>query len=306
MKREEELLRQACAEIAQEEADQLERGLTPSDIRQAEQAYRRHRKKALSLIRRSAKTTRPIRVYLSAAAAAAVIFAAVYVSLNHSAPDPVTVSQPPTASVAPYYSPVPTAEPSPAPTSIPPTESPVFTDIPTTSPTKTPNSATTELVSPTFGEAPEVTPTQTPVPAWTPSPAPTQTPAPTATPEPAPTAQAPEDALPEGWTGSYFPALWLSGAHFSQQNAGDGWRSVVCEFEEGQWEFTEYDTAEMVAVPQNAAVSYVQWNDIVALRTEDAEGVTLAWTQEGRSFSLRCTAGDGEDIAKSVKKIPAQ
>ena len=198
MKREEELLRQACAEIAQEEADQLERGLTPSDIRQAEQAYRRHRKKALSLIRRSAKTTRPIRVYLSAAAAAAVIFAAVYVSLNHSAPDPVTVSQPPTASVAPYYSPVPTAEPSPSPTSIPPTESPVFTDIPTTSPTKTPNSATTELVSPTFGEAPEVTPTLTLVPTRTPSPAPTQTPAPTATPGPEETVTPGYDTLRPG------------------------------------------------------------------------------------------------------------
>ena len=52
MKREEDWLRDACAELAEEETDQWERSLSAEDIRQAEDAYRRHGKTARSLIRR--------------------------------------------------------------------------------------------------------------------------------------------------------------------------------------------------------------------------------------------------------------
>ena len=51
MKREEDWLRQACEEAAREETQALERRLSRAQIRQAEETYQHHRRKALALIR---------------------------------------------------------------------------------------------------------------------------------------------------------------------------------------------------------------------------------------------------------------
>ena len=66
-----------------------------------------------------------------------------------------------------------------------------------------------------------------------------------------------------------------------------------------------------VAVPEDAAVSYVQIADgIIALRSETAEGVTLAWDQEGQTLSLSISGHplDGDALlasAQSVEKVTA-
>ena len=73
MNRGDDLLRQACAQLAQEEAEQLEAGLSRAQIRQAEEAYRRHRLRALRTIaRRTKKPLSSSRVFLRVAAAAVV------------------------------------------------------------------------------------------------------------------------------------------------------------------------------------------------------------------------------------------
>ena len=51
MKREDELLREACAEIAREETEALNRSLTLEEIRRAESVYQEHRETALRKIR---------------------------------------------------------------------------------------------------------------------------------------------------------------------------------------------------------------------------------------------------------------
>ena len=58
-------------------------------------------------------------------------------------------------------------------------------------------------------------------------------------------------------------------------------------------------------VPDGELVSYIQWDGIVALRMEDDAGVTLAWVQDGRSFSLRTDAENAEEMAQSVRKTAA-
>ena len=52
MKQTDDLLREACAELAEEETDALEQSLNRTAIREAEEVYRHHRPKALRLIRR--------------------------------------------------------------------------------------------------------------------------------------------------------------------------------------------------------------------------------------------------------------
>ena len=110
MKREEDWLKEACAQLAQEEADQMESSLTRSEIRQAEEAYRRHRGRALSLIARRTGQGGGWARYWTAAAALLVIGLALYFSIRPESPDPVKLAQIPTASVAPSFSPAPTIE----------------------------------------------------------------------------------------------------------------------------------------------------------------------------------------------------
>ena len=358
MKREEELLRQAFEELAQEEADELESSLSRSEIRQAEDLYRRHRRTALSLIRKNTrKASSPVYTYLRIAAAVAVVIGLVIFSLNRSQPDNIIQVQPPTASVAPYYSPAPTDSPTPIETSTPftpeptvipaedsqgetiPTEAPIFdieetvsptftpnltespaalptnisqaTETPTEAPTSTPTLRPTDAPTSAPTEAPTEKPSPVPTAEPTETPAPTPTIEPTATPEPViptdppvPTAvPVPAAAsVPEGWSGGYFP-FSLPAEGTAVLETGDGWQRITWQSGNQEWIFTEYDGDELLDVPENAEISYVQWDDIVALRMEDSSGVTLAWVQDGRSFSLRSSAGDELALAQSVKRI---
>ena len=178
MKREEDWLREACGELAEEEIDQLAQGLTPDERRQAETLYRRHKKIALSLLRR--KSARSAAApYLRAAAILALLLGAVYFSLRQSQPEKVPFTQAPAITVAPYYTDVP----SPVPVPLVPTAAP------------TPESAPT---------APPIPITATPAPTATPTPTPAPTPEPTATPEPEAFVS---HRPPVGWTGNYFPTV---------------------------------------------------------------------------------------------------
>ncbi len=342
MKREEELLRQAFEELAQEEADELERTLSRSEIRQAEDMYRHHRRTVFNLIRKNTRQTKSsARVYLRIAAAVTVILAAVILSLNRTPPDSVILTQHPTVSVAPYYSPAPTDSPmptetvisvptaapvTPAPTIIPaddadgeaiPTKVPNQAEIDTLSPTYTPYTVILQSESPTFDPLPSITETPSPTntPTAEPTDAPTSkptaepTPAPTADPSPAPTPVVPTPepvptaaSVPDAWMGNYFPfSLPVNGS--STVESGDSWQRIIWHSGNQEWVFTEYNGDELLDVPENAGISYVQWDGIVALRMEDSSGVTLAWVQDGRSFSLRSAAGDELALAQSVKRI---
>lgn len=269
MKRDEELLRKACEALAREETEELERSLRRDDIRRAEEAYRRHRPKVLSLIRRNTRGSAPsVRTYLRVAAAVAAVLGLVLVSLNRTAPDTVHLAPVSTASLAPYYSPVPT--------DVPATISPVHTILPS--------------VSPTFEQ--KITEKQENTPTFTPSPTPTATPA-----------AENDPAVPAEWTGRYFPFGWQADARSVTFTQGDGWCSVTWTADGAAYTFTEYVEAAAVPLADSARITYVQWADIVALRAEEDAAVTLSWTRDGRSFSLRSTAGDALAMAQTVKKI---
>lgn len=343
MKREEELLRQALEELAQEETDELEGSLSRSEIRQAEELYRHHRKSALGLIRKNTrKAANPVYTYLRIAAAVAVVVGLVIFSLNRSQPDNIIQVQPPTSSVAPYYSPVPSGSPEPAesaapvtpePTVIPaedsqgktiPTETekfdlketisptiiPNITEYQTILPTNIPQAKETETAVPTSTptlrptDAPTIVPTEAPTEEPTPIPTaePTETPTPTPTADPTFAVESVSASVPEGWSGSCFPfSLPAEGRAILE--TGDGWQRVTWRSGEREWIFTEYDRDDLLDVPENAEISYVQWDGIVALRMEDLSGVTLAWVQDGHSFSLCSSSGDAIEMARSVKKI---
>ena len=326
MKREEELLRQALEELAQEEADELENSLSRSEIRQAEDLYRRHRRTALNLIRRNTrKASSQVYTYLRIAAAVAVVVGLVIFSLNRSQPDNIIQVQPPTSSVAPYYSPLPTDSPAPIETAVPvtpeptvipaedskdetisteilflekegaasPTYTPFLTESSTTMPTKIPQP--TEMLTAAPSSTPTLQPTDAPT--STPEPVvPTEVPVPTA--EPIPEAA----SVPEGWDGTHFPFSLHADGTYSLET-GSGWQRITWRSGAQEWIFTEYDGDELINLSENAEISYVQWDNIVALRMEDLSGVTLAWVQDGHSFSLCSSSGDEMEMARSVKKI---
>ena len=297
MKREEEMLREACAQLAQEETRQWEQSLTRTELRQAEEAYRHHRRRALSLIRRNTRKQAPIGKWLQIAAILVILTGAVYWTLEQSPRETVVPQvQLSGTTVAPYYSSVPSPSPSAeavwvdSPTAVPisPTSTPFF-------PTDTPILAETQTISPTA----------TPTPAPTPEPTPTLTPVPTAAPTPAPIAEPspePVPALPEDWTGDHFPMGLLDAASVPAVTRGDGWQQAAWD----ECTFTEYADDRVLDVPEDAEVSYVQWEGTVALRIETEAGVTLAWVQDGHSMRLHSSFENIEKIAKTVEKISAE
>ncbi len=286
MKREEDWLREACAQLAQEETEQWEQGLTPAKLRHAEEAYRRHRRRALSLIRRNTRKQSPARIILRAAAVLLVLAGAAYLALRQPPPDTVPQTHLSAATAAPYYSPVPTSSPN-------------FATVWAFIPTSTPYSPEYPMPSTTYTPVPEITATASPtsLPTLEPTPISTvePTPVPTAEPTPAPSAV---PSPPEGWTGSLFPAGLLN-ANTPDITQGDGWHQAAWE----GWVFTEYTDDRVLDVPENAEISYVQWGDTVALRAETAQGVTLIWVQEGHSLRLFAVSGDAVEMAKSVKNF---
>ena len=291
MNREEDMIRRACEEIAREETDAFEKSLTRGDIRQAEDAYRRHRKKALALIssRLGKRGGRFVR-YLSAAAAVLLLLGGVYLSLRQNTPDPVPLSAVPTASVGPYWikepddTPAPTPPITPAPTmnlNYIPTEKPIITEIS------------------------DLSPTNTPIPTAIPTLIPTKSPLPTQTPF-AETVNLQEDLspVPPTWQGSYFPFDLPKDAVLLSCENGEKLYTAVYQTADGIVTFTEYQDSHMADIPEGAKISYVQWEETVALRLEDAHGVTLSWTMDGKSFSLFGPKDSAEAWAKGVRKIP--
>jgi hypothetical protein len=294
MKREEEMLREACAQLAQEETEQWEQGLTRTELNRAEEAYRRHRRRALSLIRRNTQKQAPVGKWLQIAAILVILTGTVYWTLEQSPRETVVPQvQLSGVTVVPYYSPVPSPSPS---------AEAVWVDFPTAvpiSPTNTPFSPTNTQISEKIST---ISPTSTPTPAPTPEPTPTLTPGPTTVPTPVPTAEpspAPVPALPEDWTGDHFPMGLLDAAGKPAVTRGDGWQQAAWD----AWTFTEYADDRVLDVPEDAEVSYVQWENTVALRMETEAGVTLAWVQDGHSLRLFTASGDAVEMAKSVKKI---
>lgn len=86
------LLREACAMIAQEEADRLERNMTPELKKDAEALYRRHRPTVRMVIARNTKhAKRPLRTVLRAAACAAAAAGILFFALRSPAPDSALV-----------------------------------------------------------------------------------------------------------------------------------------------------------------------------------------------------------------------
>ena len=337
MKHEDDWLREACASLAQEEADQLEQGLTDAEIRQAEAAYRRHRKAGLSLIRRkSARSS--AAPYLKAAAVLALVIGAVSLSFRQAPLAKLPQAQPPTASVFPYFTDAPTIGPAAPPTDPPPTQPTERQDgLSTASPDHqvTPGAARVPTLRPMGG--PDAAASETAVPLVQPTvflPA-TSTPHPTATPSPSPAPALPEAendnrlSPPEGWTGNYFPDVrpsvlnsTLDNSGIGSLDTGDGFQTASYRFGDSAaltpdtdqpqvssvtgWDlrFTEYAASVIVSLPEDADVSYVRLADgVIALRTEADGGVTLTWDQEGQTLSLFCSGGDPLEIARSVKKL---
>ena len=283
MKREADWLREACADLAEEEIRLLDRGLTPDERRQAEETYRGHKRTALALIRRrSARSA--AAPYLKAAAVLALLVGAAYFSLRQSQPEHVPLIQPPAASVGPYYTAVPAAAfsetPTPTPTPAPPTPTPT----PSPAPTPTPAPPTPTPVS-----------TDAPVPV-TPTPAPS----------PAPTPASRRLPPPSGWSGNYFlsgelPAsagLDLTKYGRCSVRPEDDRQTVSYSYDGWELRFTEYASSVPVPVPEDADVSYARLSDgVIALRAETAEGVTVSWDQGGQTLSLFLSAGAPRDSA---------
>ena len=268
MKREEDWLKEACAQLAQEEADQMESSLTRSEIRQAEEAYRRHRGRALSLIARRTGHGGGWTRYWTAAAALLVISLALYFSIRPESPDPVKLAQIPTVSVAPYFSPAPTETPSS-------TNPPVY-------PTKEPINPTDVQI---IAEKHTVKPTDTPKPTIEPTAAPTEPPA------------------VSGWQGEYFPATLPDDAVFLACEGDENGCTARWQWGEGELVFTENREPVLLQPGREAEVSYVQWGDIVALRLREDGKTTLSWVQDGRGFTLQGDFDEIDDIAKSVQKL---
>lgn len=101
----EEFLREACAQIAQDETEELARSLSPAQLRQAEKLYRQHRRSILRQIERNSKKANSAIVpWLRAAACLTLAVGVAYLALHQSPPDNTPLSPGITASVAPYVS----------------------------------------------------------------------------------------------------------------------------------------------------------------------------------------------------------
>ena len=339
MKNGEDLLRQACADLAREEADQLERGLNRAAIREAEEAYRRHRFKALALIRRNTRRQDEKLIFLRVAAVLLVAAVAAYFSLRSSPPDNVELDQIPNTVVQPYYTPMPEDTPVPYPTESPtpaPTEEPSFVPLFTTfeenireketaSPTETAKIKEIPTISPTVNPtqtptlSPTATPspTPTPIPTATPTPGPTivptlaPTPKPTAAPTAAPTASpiaaaetaAPPSAIPSTWQGGYYPLDIPVDYRLVSITQEEGSQAAAYAWNGQTLIFTEYEGIRMVEAPKDAQITYVSVGGIPVLRMQDEFGVTLVWNRDGRTLSLFSSVTEPTSIAESVNKI---
>lgn len=293
MKQADDLLRQACVEIAREEADSFEQNLTRSASQEAEEAYRHHRLKALAVIKRHTEQKRSLRAFLPIAAALLITLGGAVFSMRHSPKDMTEQTQPPSEiTVQPFYTAEPTAAPSPTLSSVvmtsstpSPTEAPIIEQSPTIIPTVTPF----------------ISPSPTPSPTFTPLPTEAPTSAPTATPEP-------ESAslIPAGWQGEHFPTLLQPGFELLSVTREDDCCTAAYTRYGQLLTFTEYDHPRLIEAPKDADYEYIQVNGFVVLQARTDNGVTLTWDIDGHTLSLFTPQGDGIDIAESVEKISIQ
>ena len=301
MKQADDLLRQACAEIAREEADSFEQSLTRSASREAEEVYRWHRPKALRVIQRHTKKPGRTRsVFLPIAAALILVLGGALFSLRSSPPDAIQQSQPPAEiMIQPYYTPKSTGtfSSTAAPT---PTEEP--TASPTSSPIIDPNPIVSTTVSIDPANTPTLSPTFTPLPTASPTPAPTAEPTPAPTPLPVSTPE-PASLAPAGWLGEHFPTLLPPGFELASVTREDDCCTAAYTRYGQLLTFTEYDHARLIEAPKDADYNYIQVNGIVVLQARTDNGVTLTWDMDGHTLSLFTPQGDGIDIAESVIKI---
>lgn len=283
MNRGEDILKEACAQIAMDETDALEKGISSKMERASDTLYQRHRKKVFSLIAQNTKKNQKrMTPWLRAAACLVLILGAVYWTLQQNPQDVMPATQIPTATVMPYYTAVPTASLVPAhtpETTSMPAETPGVTEMPTKSPTEEPTSP----------------------PTYTPSPAITPTPAPTLPPEPA------RNIWPETWSGIYFPAELPDDYALLETREENNKRTAV--YADGQGKtlsFTEYDGSEMLSIPENAKAEYVALHGGAALQLTENDTATWIWQMEERTLVLTADLDLIEKIAKSVEKISGE
>lgn len=277
MTRMDDNLREALSQLAEEETEQFARSMTREERRNAEALFKRHRSRALSLIaRRFRRGKRRGAMALRAAAVLILIAGGAILFFRQSPPEPTPLSPGLTASVSPYYTDAPISTPVP-------TDSPTFTPIPTENPTSSPTEAPAPTpdptLSPTAEPTPESTPAQTAAPVWQ------------------------DVSAPAGWGGSAFPSR-LPGGYFPNGiESKDGVHTAIYSNGDDQIVFMESESLSSLPFAEGADVTYVQWDDVVAMRAERNGQVQLTWDALGRSFSLLSTGGQAEEIAASVTAV---
>lgn len=287
MNRSDELLREACAQIAEDETDALARHASLALTREAEELYRRHRRHVFRLIEKNSKKHSRPAVWLRAAACFVLMAGVVFLALHQRQPDHNTPLSPgPSASIAPFTS-VPADTSSPAATAEPThTVTPNLTELPYASTSVEGTPAPLEAPEPDTNRAPdEITEAIIlPTPAPTPQPVPTQA----------------ENGL-ECWPGLFFPAGMA--VQPEQITLADDYAVYTYADVHGLVSFTEYNTAALLSPVPNGERQYVALNGVVALM-ETANGqTTLTWAMDGHTLVLTASAEDAERIALTVGKI---
>lgn len=278
----EEWLREACAQIAQEEAEKLERSISPSLEQTADALYQRHRRRVFALIKQNSRKEKSrLTPYFRAAACLALAAGAAFMLMHPQTRDALPAVQPPAASVRPYY----TAEPSPAP----------IAAADTSAPTMTFNMTEKQMKIPT--DTPKITEKS----IEAPTPAPSPTPEPTLTPVPE------ERVIPADWMGAYFPVEIPEGYALLGSTGEAGVSvAVYADAEGGRITFTEYETERSISIPEDAEMDYIELHGGAALRMVRQDTVLLAWQMEGRTLTLEADACCAMEIAESVERISAE
>lgn len=312
MNRSDELLREACAQIAEDETEALARHVSPALNREAEEMYRRHRRHVFRLIEKNSKKRSRPAVWLRAAACFVLMAGVVFLALHQRQPDHNTPLSPgPSASIAPFTSdPADTSSPAATAETAPTVTQPCVWSFSTQTPLPAATAEPTHTVTPNLTELPYASTAVegTPAPLEAPEPdtnrAPDEIteaiilPTPAPTPQPVPT-QA-ENGL-ECWPGLFFPAGMT--VQPEQITLADEYAVYTYADAHGLVSFTEYAAAALLSPVPNGAQQYVALNGVVALM-ETANGqTTLTWSMDGHTLVLTAPAEDAARIALTVGKI---
>lgn len=305
MKREDEWLREACAQLAQEETEQLEKSMNRKATQEAEALFQRHKRQALKLIAKNSKKRGSFPVTLRVAACLVLVVGAVWLALSQQSKEPTPLSPVYTASVAPFVS----ASLAPSPTITP---SPMVTPVPTVPPASTPNpyfrksdweireeDAVTSI--PTL--SPTSSPTITPEPTFTPKLVPTKTPIPTLEVNTEPEPDAYQTGL-DVWNGNYFLGRFAAEWELIGVEQDAGCQRIEYRIDGISIAFTEYAASQMIETPADASLAYVALDDNgIALKMTLGDRVILAWEAGGQTLVLEGNEQLAEQLAASVEKI---